>query len=604
MIILGVSGLYHDSAAVLIVDGVVKAAVQEERFSRVKHDESFPIESIKYCLNSNDYNINDIDAFAFYDKPLLKFERILETHLSVVPFGLVSFISSMPIWMKEKMFFKKLLKDKLKELGKINWKKTKLLFPEHHLSHSASAYYPSGYDKAAILTIDGVGEWATTSIAKGEGNKIKALKDIHFPHSLGLLYSAFTYYLGFKVNSGEYKLMGLAPYGRSESKDTIDFIKKIKEHLISLKEDGSYQLNLSFFKFTYSNRMSNDKKWYRLFGVKRRASESEIEQVHCDLALAIQKVTEEVVVGLAKQAKLLTGSENLCLAGGVALNCVANGVLQRAGEFKNIYIQPAAGDAGGALGAALAVNNLYFNNEFQPIKTVYLGTSYSNENIEEVLKRNKVQFAKSDNIFKAAALELANQNVLGWFQGEMEFGPRALGNRSILGDPRSKEMQRIINLKIKYREGFRPFAPSVLREDVSKYFELEGDSPYMLLVHDLLPSLSGSRKEGGVFEQLSGKDCAFPAITHVDNSARIQTVDKEDNPRYWNLINEFKALTGCSMVINTSFNVRGEPIVCSPQDALDCFLNTEMDVLVLGDYILHKKDQKQSVRKTKQFKLD
>lgn len=604
MIILGISGFYHDSAAVILVDGCIVAAVQEERFTRIKHDESFPINAIQYCLAKAKVQISDINVVAFYDKPLLKFERILETHLKVAPKGLVSFITSMPIWIKEKMFFKKLLKDEFKKLGKVNWKNTKLLFPEHHLSHAASAYYPSGFKDAAILTIDGVGEWATTSICRGVQNRIEVLKEIHFPHSIGLLYSAFTYYLGFKVNSGEYKLMGLAPYGNKDDSETMGFIAKIKSSLIDLKSDGSYQLNLEYFKFISGNRMCDDGKWAKLFGVKRRKKESDLTSSHCNLALAIQMVTEELVLELAKETKKITNSSNLCLAGGVALNCVVNGVLQREGIFENIYIQPAAGDAGGALGAALAVQSIYFGEEFKQKSIAYLGPEFSNEEIIKVLKSFNAVFTLEENISISVANELANQKVVGWFQGRMEFGPRALGNRSILGDPRSNEMQKIINLKIKFREGFRPFAPSVLKEDVAEYFEFSGDSPYMLMVHPVKKKFQGVKKTGDIFTQLKGKDCAFPAITHVDNSARIQTVSQLDNEKYWQLLNEFKKITSCGMLINTSFNVRGEPIVCTPEDAYKCFMETDMDILAIGDLFLHKENQPKWKDIKKKFKLD
>ncbi len=604
MIILGISGLYHDSAAVLLKDGEIIAGAQEERFTRVKHDEQFPVEAIKFCLKNAGISLNQVDAVAFYDKPLLKFERILESHLAIAPKGLATFISSMPVWMKEKMFFKKLLKDHFKKIGDVNWEKTKLLFPEHHLSHAASSYYVSGFQESAILTIDGVGEWATTSICYGKENTIEVKKEINFPHSVGLLYSSFTYYLGFKVNSGEYKLMGLAPYGDENSAQTKFYIDRIKESLVSIKEDGSFQLNMSFFKFVSGKRMSNDKKWETLFSLKRRKHESEINQSHCNLALAIQKVTEELVVNLAKVAKRITNSDNICLAGGVALNCVANGVLERLGVFKNHFIQSAAGDAGGALGAALAADKIYFENHSKTNFTPYLGSGFSNDEIEAELKRFGAVFKKEENIFEETAKIIDDQNVVGWFQGRSEFGPRALGNRSIIGDPRSKEMQRKINLKIKFREDFRPFAPSVLKESVSKYFQLEDSSPYMLLVHPVIEEIKGDRTKGDISVQLNRKNCTYPAITHVDNSARIQTVSEADNPLFYKLIKAFGQLTGCDMLINTSFNVRGEPIVNSPSDACRCFMQTEMDVLVIGDFILKKQDQPKWEGDNQKIKLD
>ena len=603
MKILGISGLYHDSAAVLYSNGELIAAAQEERFTRVKHDSSFPINSIKFCLREASFSLQEIDAISFYDKPLLKFERIIETHISMAPKGLVSFVKSMPIWMKEKMFFKKLLKDNLRKVGKINWKHTKLLFPEHHLSHGASAYYPSGFDDAAILTVDGVGEWATTSISKGCRNEITVLKEINFPHSLGLLYSSFTSFLGFRVNSGEYKLMGLAPYGDKNSKRTKKFIQLIKSDIISIKLDGSFQLNFEYFKFTYSNKTCNYKKWTKLFGLKKVELNSELTQPYCDLALAIQTVTEEVMLGLVKQAKMLTNSKNICLAGGVALNCVMNGVVQRSGYFENVFIQPASGDAGGALGAALATHHIYFNQVKRGSYSVFLGPSYSNQEIQETLDSLNANYCKSENIYTDTAKFINDQKVIGWFQGSMEFGPRALGNRSILGDPRSVNMQNHINLKIKFREGFRPFAPSVIRDDVSKYFEYNGESPYMLLVHNVRGDFHIDDKAQSITAKLASKRCDFPAITHVNKSARIQTVTQLDNPRYYALLNAFKEKSGCSIIVNTSFNIRGEPIVCNPYDAYRCFMETDMDVLSIGDFILLKEHQPHWVKTKKNYKL-
>ena len=603
MKILGISGLYHDSAAVLYSNGELIAAAQEERFTRVKHDASFPINSINFCLREASFSLQEIDAIAFYDKPLLKFERILETHISMAPKGLVSFVKSMPIWMKEKMFFKKLLKDNLRKVGQINWKHTKLLFPEHHLSHGASAYYPSGFDEAAILTVDGVGEWATTSISKGCRNEITVLKEINFPHSLGLLYSSFTSFLGFKVNSGEYKLMGLAPYGDKNSKRTKKFLQLIKSEIISMKPDGSFQLNLEYFKFTYSNKTCNYKKWTKLFGLKQVELNYQLTQPYCDLALAIQTVTEEVMLGLVKQAKMLTNSKNICLAGGVALNCVMNGVVQRSGYFENVFIQPASGDAGGALGAALATHHIYFNQVKRGAYSVFLGPSFCNQKIQETLENVNANYSKSRNIYIDTAKFIDNQKVVGWFQGSMEFGPRALGNRSILGDPRNVNMQNHINLKIKFREGFRPFAPSVIREDVSKYFEYNGESPYMLLVHDVRGNFYIDVKAQSITTKLASKRCDFPAITHVNQSARIQTVTELDNPRYYALLNAFKEKSGCSIIVNTSFNIRGEPIVCNPYDAYRCFMETDMDVLSIGDFILLKEHQPHWVKTKKNYKL-
>ncbi len=603
MIILGISALYHDASACISVNGKLMACVQEERFTRVKNDASFPINSIQYSLSEAGVKLGEVDVVVFYDKPLLKFERILEVFLSTVPFGWLSFIINMPIWIKEKMFFKKLLKDKLKQIGDIDWGRTKLLFSEHHLSHAASSFFPSQYNDAAILTLDGVGEWTTTSIAHGKAKDIKVIEEISFPHSVGLFYSSFTFFLGFKVNSGEYKLMGLAPYGYVDSKETKKFVQIIKSELIDIKSDGSYQLHHKNFQFISGTRMCNPKKWEKLFGLSKRNESDSISQSHCNLALAIQKVTEEVVIGLAKRAKEVTGSRNLCLSGGVALNCVANGVLQKIGLFDNIFVQPASGDAGGSLGAVLAVSNIYFKQNIEFKNLVFLGPSFSNEEIEKDLKFFKAVFEKVSNIEEVVAKEINNQKVIGWFQGRMEFGPRALGNRSILGDPINKGMQQKINLKIKYREGFRPFAPSILKEDSSRVFELENDSPFMLFVCPLKDEFKGSRKETGVDSQLAAKNCVFPAITHVDNSARVQTVEKAFNPRYHKLLEEVRKLNGYGMVINTSFNVRGEPIVLSPKDAYSCFMDTDMDMLAVGDYLLYKEGQPKWEHK-RRFKND
>ena len=602
MNILGISCFYHDSAAALIVNGKIISAVQEEIFTRVKHDNSFPLHSINYCLEQANLKLLDIDAIAFYDKPLLKFERILEMHMEMAPKGLVSFISSMPIWMKEKLFFKKILKKNLKNIGEIKSNEI-LFFPEHHLSHSASTFYPSRFKKAAILTLDGVGEWATTSISKGSGTSISVLKEINFPHSIGLLYSAFTTYLGFKVNSGEYKLMGLAPYGNSNSEKTKTYISKIKSNIVSLKKDGSFQLNLDYFKFTYSNRTCNAKKWFKLFGIKQRREGDDLTQDYFDLAYAIQTVTEELILCLVKSAKKITGMDNLCLAGGVALNCVANGVIQRAGIFNEIYIQPAAGDSGGALGAALAVKNIVFEDPTTDGFSIYSGPEFSNVEIEKELSSLNAHYTKSDDLSKDVSRAIKDQKVVGWFQDKMEFGPRALGNRSILGDPKNPEMQSIINQKIKFRESFRPFAPAVLLEDVSKYFDFEGESAYMLFVH-AVKNIQKNKESHNYNKENFLKSGWFPSITHVDGSARIQTVSNSDNPKFHKLLTNFKNISGYGMLINTSFNVRGEPMVCSPYDAYRCFMETGLDVLAIGDFILYKIDQPKWERVKKKFKLD
>ncbi len=602
MNILGISAFYHDSAACLVQDGKIIAAAQEERFTRKKHDERFPSSAIRFCLEEAGLTIDDLDAVAFYDKPFLKLERLLETYLSFAPKGVRSFITAMPVWLKEKMFLKKQIYDGLKELGDYEKDEVVLLFPEHHLSHAASAFYPSKHENAAILTIDGVGEWATASICHGKGKDITILKELKFPHSLGLLYSAFTYFLGFKVNSGEYKLMGLAPYGNPNSELLAKYIESIKSELIEIKDDGSIWLNQDYFDYATGLRMVNEKKWEALFGFSRREDENELEQFEADLALAIQMVTEEIVLKMASHAKELTGADALCMAGGVALNCVANGKLQSAGIFDEIYIQPAAGDAGGAVGAALAAHHIYFEEERVPespdsMRGAFLGPEYLNIDVERSLRKFKPSYEQlaEPELYTKIAQVLDDGNVVGWFQGKMEFGPRALGGRSIIADPRRVDMQKKLNLKIKYRESFRPFAPSVLAEDASNYFELEGDSPYMLLVQ---PIKEGRREELPtnyyelpLREKLAVKRSELPAITHIDFSARVQTVHRETNARYWNLINAFKERTSCPMVINTSFNVRGEPIVCTPEDAYRCFMNTEMDYLVIGDYVFSKKAQ-------------
>ncbi len=605
MTILGISAFYHDAAAAIITDGEVIAAAQEERFTRKKHDPSFPVNAIRFCLQYSGYSINELDAVVFYDKPLLKFERLLETYYAFAPKGLRSFMVSMPVWIREKLFLKKMIYEGLGEIEKVDRKKIKLLFPEHHLSHAASAFYPSSYERAAILTIDGVGEWATASICLGEKNSITILKELDFPHSLGLLYSAFTYYCGFRVNSGEYKLMGLAPYGAHGSARVTEFVEKIKKHLVDIRDDGSIFLNQEFFSYATGLRMVNDKKWEQLFGFPRRAAESLLEQQHCDLALAIQLVTEEVVLNLGKEAKRLTGADYLCMAGGVALNCVANGKLDDERIFKQIFIQPAAGDAGGALGAAYAAHYIYFNQErkvdpsrLDMLKGSYLGTEHFPADIRSQLKTYKPVFEEvnaEDVLLERVSSLIAAGNVIGWHQGRMEFGPRALGARSILADPRNAEMQKKLNLKIKYREGFRPFAPVVPIEDIGEYFEHNDISPYMLLVKPVKASRQIPYPPGynnkDLLDKLYFLRSDIPAITHIDYSARIQTVHRETNERFWKLLQAFKKQTGCSVLVNTSFNVRGEPIVNTPDDSYRCFMRTDMDYLVIGNFIFDKKLQ-------------
>jgi len=620
MNILGISAFYHDSAAAVVQNGTITAAAHEERFTRKKHDSSFPIHAMSFCLSHAALSIDELDAVAFYDKPLLKFERLLETYDAFAPDGLVSFLHAIPVWVKEKMFLKEIIHEKLAEIEAYDKKKLKLIFPEHHLSHAASAFYPSPYAEAAILTIDGVGEWATASIGEGKGNGISILKEMRFPHSLGLLYSAFTYYLGFVVNSGEYKLMGLAPYGIASSENVRKYARIIRETLVDIKDDGSIWLNQEYFSYATGLRMVDDKKWQRLFGFPRRLSESKIEQHHCDCALAIQQVTEEIVLKMAREAKRLTGARYLCLAGGVALNCVANGKLLREKLFDDLFIQPAAGDAGGAVGAALAAYYIYFGNERKlsgardEMRGAYLGPEYSERDIEQVAKRYRAvyrTFEDFDSLIDMAADLIAAGSVVGWFQGRMEFGPRALGNRSILGDARNLEMQKKLNLKIKYREGFRPFAPSVLAEDAARFFELETHSPYMLLVANVVKNhqkdIPADYWDLPMMQRLYVHRSDVQAITHVDMSARIQTVHWDTNERYWKLIDRFKEKTGYGVIVNTSFNVRGEPIVCSPEDAYRCFMRTEMDYLVMGNYLFVKTEQPNWQEKTnwkEQFKLD
>lgn len=617
--ILGISAFYHDSAAALIIDGKIVAAVQEERFTRDKHTPDFPVESIKYCLEEAGLTLNELDAVVFYDKPLLKFERLLQTYYSFAPKGLLSFLKAIPVWIKDKLFLKKLIYDGLKEVQDYTKKDLTLLFSEHHLSHAASSFFTSSFERAAILTLDGVGEWSTASIGIGEKNEIKILEEMHFPHSLGLLYSAFTYYLGFKVNSGEYKLMGLAPYGNSNDSQTEAFIEKIKSNLISIKEDGSIWMNQTYFKYATGLKMTNNKKWEQLFGIAKRSEGESLEQSHCNLAMAIQKVTEEVVLKMAMHTKELTQASTLCLAGGVALNCVANGELLRSGIFDEIYIQPAAGDAGGAVGAALAVYHMYFNCERElpasdTMSGAYLGPDYSSKEIDLMNRRVKAcshVYSLENELTNKTAELLAENKVVGWFQGRMEFGPRALGNRSILGNAQSDEMQKTINLKIKYREGYRPFAPIVLKEDANKYFDLTVESPYMLLVaplkKELCQELPDNYYDLTIMERLHIKRSDFQAITHVDFSARIQTVSSERNPKLTDLLLAYKARTGTSLLVNTSFNVRGEPIVCTPYDAYRCFMSTDMDVLVINNFLYFKEEQPNWRDKSQwnvNFKLD
>ena len=610
MLILGISAYYHDSAACLVHDGKIVAAAQEERFTRIKHDPSFPQHAIEYCLTSQNVNPEQIDHVVLYDKPFLKFERLLETYLAFAPRGFKSFRTSMPSWIKDKLFQKstisKALKEQLSE--NVDWSE-RLLFSEHHMSHAASAFFPSPFDEAAVLTMDGVGEWTTTSLAIGKGNSLEVTKEIHFPHSLGLLYSALTYYTGFKVNSGEYKVMGLAPYGNPVYADLI------RDNLIQIKGDGSFQLNMEYFDYCTGMTMTNS-KFNDLFGAPPRTAESKLTQREMDLAASVQIVTEDVVIGLAKGIKKETGQKNLCLAGGVALNCVANGKLLREKVFDNIWIQPAAGDAGGALGAALGAYHIHLDQPRLPTSGAdgmfgtYLGPSYSESSSCETLDQIGAVYDKCNEaeLISRTAQYLAEGKAIGWFNGRMEFGPRALGARSIIADPRSSEMQKQLNLKVKYRESFRPFAPSVLSEDVSDWFDLDEASPYMLLVADVSEDkrLAMTEEQEDLFgiDKLNVVRSEVPSITHVDYSARVQTVHKETNPRYHALILKFKELSGCSMVVNTSFNVRGEPIVCTPEDAFRCFMGTELDVLVIDNLILTKDEQDASLAEQYELKYE
>ena len=611
MQVLGISAYYHDSAAALIEDGRIVAAAQEERFSRKKYDARFPSHAVRYCLQEAGIGLGDLDQVVFYDKPFLKFERLLETYVTFAPKGFGQFVNAMPVWLKEKLFQKVEIARHLKEFDPGFDAMGKLLFSEHHLSHAASAFYPSPFENALILTMDGVGEWATTSVMKGKGNRITPLKEIHFPHSVGLLYSAFTYFTGFKVNAGEYKLMGLAPYGRPVYADLI------REHLVDIREDGSFHLNMRYFNYCTGLTMTN-RRFDRLFGRRPRPPEADITQSDMDIAASIQIVTEEIVLKLARHLRQEYGLPELCLAGGVALNCVANGKLLKERIFDNLWIQPAAGDAGGAVGAALAGYYLYAGHERKlngardAMRGSYLGPAYGDNEIKQVLDRigAKYQALPEDQLLEEAAKALASEKVVGWFQGRMEFGPRALGGRSILGDPRSAKTQSVMNLKIKYRESFRPFAPSVLREDVADYFDMNSDSPYMLLVAPVAaqrrkPLSAEDSKKFGI-ELLNVPKSDIPAVTHVDYSARIQTVHADTNPRYHKLISNFKRLTGYGVIVNTSFNVRGEPIVCTPEDAFRCFMGTEIDELYIGNYRLLKWEQDASLRKSyfQRFELD
>ncbi|MGE5486192.1 MAG: carbamoyltransferase [bacterium] len=596
MRVLGISAFYHDSAAALVTDGEIAAAAQEERFSRRKHDARFPRHAVQFCLERGGVRLEDLDFVVFYDKPFLKFERLLETYLAFAPKGLRSFQMAVPLWVREKLFQKDVLRRELREYGPhFDWK-NRLLFAEHHVSHAASAFFPSPFATALILTMDGVGEWATTSAALGRGNQVEVIREIHFPHSLGLLYSAFTYYTGFKVNSGEYKLMGLAPYGRPR------YVRHILDNLIDVKPDGSFRLNLEYFNYCTGLTMTSP-AFDRLFGAPPRGPDDKLQQFHMDVAASVQAVLEEVVLRMTRSLQEQTGARNLCLAGGVALNCVANGKVLRDGRFDRIWVQPAAGDAGGALGAALAAYHMHqghkraFTAGTDAMQGAYLGPDFAQEEIERRLIAAGARFdVLPDSMLLDTVVEALNaEKAVGWFQGRMEFGPRALGNRSILGDARSPRMQSLLNLKVKYRESFRPFAPSVLEEDAAEWFELDGDSPYMLMVADVAERhrIAMTQEQQALFgiDKLKVPRSSIPAVTHVDYSARIQTVHRATNPRYHALLTRFKERTGCPVLVNTSFNVRGEPIVCTPEDAFRCFMGTEIEVLAAGNCYLRKEDQ-------------
>jgi len=601
--ILGISAFYHDSAAALVVDGKIVAAAQEERFTRKKHDSSFPFNAVAFCLDAGGTSCRDLDAVVFYDKPLLKFERLVETYLTFAPRGFRSFRMALPLWTHEKLFQKSLLRKAMKRFGAGPDFEQRLLFTEHHLSHAASAFYPSPFERAAVLTMDGVGEWATTSVALGRGRDLNILREIHFPHSLGLLYSAFTYYTGFKVNSGEYKLMGLAPYGEPR------YAALIRDHLVDVKPDGSFRLNLEYFDYCVGLRMTNG-KFDTLFGGPARKPNELLTQRHMDIAASVQAMLEDVVLQMTRSLAEETGETALVLAGGVALNCVANGKILRDGRFQKIWIQPAAGDAGGALGAALYAYHAFFgrNRTVQPSKDsmngAYLGPEYCQEEIEQRLTAAGARFRvlSEEQMIRCSAHALAEQRAVGWFQGKMEFGPRALGARSILADARSPTMQAMLNLKVKFRESFRPFAPSVLAERVSDYFELDQESPYMLLVADVVPPrrvlMTEDQKRLFGIEKLNVPRSDIPAVTHVDYSARIQTVHQDTNPRYYALLKQFEELTGCPVLVNTSFNVRGEPIVCTPEDAFRCFMGTQIEVMAVGNCLLLKEDQDPDLAKS------
>jgi carbamoyltransferase len=609
--ILGISAFYHDSAAALVADGRIVAAAQEERFTRKKHDAGFPKRAIEYCLAEAGLTLDQVDHVAFYDKPFLKFERLLETYLAFAPRGFTSFKMALPLWLREKLFQKDLLAKELKAFAPRFDAPGKLLFAEHHQSHAASAFFPSPFEEALVLTMDGVGEWATTSAAVGCGNRLETIREIHFPHSLGLLYSAFTYYTGFKVNSGEYKVMGLAPYGEPK------YVGQIFEHLVDLKPDGSFRLNMEYFDYCTGLKMTNA-RFDALFGGPARKSEQRLTQREMDLAASIQAATEEIVLRLTRALRQETGLRNLCLAGGVALNCVANGKVLRDGKFDGVWIQPAAGDAGGALGAALAAYHLHkdgarkVSDSGDAMRGSYLGPAFSDDDIAARLTAVGASFERleADDLVATCAEALAQGKALGWFQGRMEFGPRALGGRSILGDARSPTMQSVLNLKVKYRESFRPFAPSVLREDVADWFELDGDSPYMLLVADVVRRrrVSMTEDQNKLFgiDKLNVPRSDIPAVTHVDYSARIQTVHADTNPRYHALISAFKARTGCPVIVNTSFNVRGEPIVGTPEDAFRCFMGTEIEALAVGNCLLRKDAQNPALKRDYKsaFELD
>ena len=609
--ILGISAFYHDSAATILVDGKIIAAAQEERFTRKKHDANYPFNAIEFVLNFAKIKLSDVDQIIFFEKPFLKFERLLETYVAFAPRGFKSFCMAMPVWLKDKLFQKKMLFNELKRHDNNFNDDKKIYFSDHHLSHAASAFFPSPFEEAVVLTADGVGEWATTTVAIGKGNNLEIKKEIHFPHSLGLLYSAFTYYTGFKVNSGEYKLMGLAPYGTPVYED------RIINNLIDVKEDGSFHLNQSYFNYATGLTMTN-KKFNHLFGQKvRDAKHEKLTQFHMDIAASIQKVTEDIMIKIAKSLKNEFNITNLCLAGGVALNCVANGKILKEKIFDNIWVQPAAGDAGGSLGAALALWHIDQNNPRtvdykDSMQGSYLGPEYSQKEIEEQLDKAgaKYEIFKDEELLDKTATDLSNEEAIGWFQGRMEFGPRALGGRSILGDPRSEKMQKNLNLKVKYRESFRPFAPSILKEDLSNWFDIDIDSPYMLMVSninkDKTIEMTNEQKKLFGIDKLNVKRSEIPAVTHVDYSARIQTVHKETNEKYFRLIEKFKEKTNCPILVNTSFNVRGEPIVNTPLDAFNCFMGTDLDKLVIGNCYLDKKDQNPLLKKdyTKEFELD